>query len=75
MLDQYFGIDMMTPTLRALDTHWIRSQPPPPVVWFNNAQFCAFAQYPDGRRLPTSTSAAVPYCRQLFEEWSRERIS
>lgn len=39
------------------------------------AQFCAFAQYSDGRRLPTSTSAAVPYCRQLFEEWSRERIS
>jgi hypothetical protein len=39
------------------------------------AQFCAFAQYPDGRRLPTSTSAAVPYCRQLFQEWSRERIS
>lgn len=39
------------------------------------AQFCAFAQYSDGRRLPTSTSAAVPYCRQLFEEWSRERVS
>ena len=39
------------------------------------AQFCAFAQYSDGRRLPTSTSAAVPYCRQLFEEWSRARIS
>jgi hypothetical protein len=39
------------------------------------AQFCAFALLPDGRRVTTVTSEAVPYCRELFAEWSRARVS
>jgi hypothetical protein len=39
------------------------------------AQFCAFAVLPDGRRVKTANSANNHYCDELFEEWTRERIS
>jgi hypothetical protein len=39
------------------------------------AQFCAFAVLPDGRRVKTANSANNPYCDELFQEWTRERIS
>jgi hypothetical protein len=39
------------------------------------AQFCAFAELADGRRIKTENSAAVPYCERLFQEWVRERVS
>jgi hypothetical protein len=39
------------------------------------AQFCAFAVLPDGRRVKTANSANNRYCDELFEEWTRERIS
>jgi hypothetical protein len=39
------------------------------------AQFCAFAVLPDGRRVKTANSANNQYCDELFEEWTRERIS
>jgi len=39
------------------------------------AQFCAFAVLADGRKVATRASEGVPYCRRLFAEWGRERIS
>jgi hypothetical protein len=39
------------------------------------AQFCAFAVLPDGRRVKTTNSSNNDYCDELFEEWTRERIS
>jgi hypothetical protein len=39
------------------------------------AQFCAFAVLPDGRRVKTANSTNNSYCDELFEEWTRERIS
>ncbi len=39
------------------------------------AQFCAFAELPDGRRVKTANSINNRYCDELFEEWIRERVS
>lgn len=39
------------------------------------AQFCAFAELPDGRRVKTRNSADIPYCDALFRAWERERLS
>jgi hypothetical protein len=39
------------------------------------AQFCAFAELPDGRRVKTKNSADIPYCDALFRAWERERLS
>lgn len=39
------------------------------------AQFCAFAVLPDGRMVKTANSANNAYCEELFEGWSRERLS
>jgi hypothetical protein len=39
------------------------------------AQFCAFAELADGRRVKTANAANVPYCNELFRRWERERIS
>jgi hypothetical protein len=39
------------------------------------AQFCAFAELEDGRRVKTANSSRDPYCDRLFQEWARERIS
>lgn len=39
------------------------------------AQFCAFAELHNGRRIKTANSANIPYCDQLFVAWARERAS
>lgn len=39
------------------------------------AQFCAFAELPNGRRVKTATSTNDVYCEELFVEWIRERYS
>lgn len=39
------------------------------------AQFCAFAELADGRRVITENSAGNPYCAGLYREWAGERIS
>jgi hypothetical protein len=39
------------------------------------AQFCAFAELADGRRVMTLSSEKVTYCGDLFQAWSEERIS
>jgi hypothetical protein len=39
------------------------------------AQFCAFAELADGRRVKTANAANIPYCDALFRRWERERIS
>jgi hypothetical protein len=39
------------------------------------AQFCAFAELADGRRIETSNSRGIAYCDALFRAWERERIS
>jgi hypothetical protein len=39
------------------------------------AQFCAFAELSDGRRIKTANSANIPYCDELFRAWARQRIS
>jgi hypothetical protein len=39
------------------------------------AQFCAFAELADGRRVMTLSSEKVKYCGDLFQAWSEERIS
>jgi len=39
------------------------------------AQFCAFAELADGRRVKTANSANNPYCDELFRAWARERAS
>jgi hypothetical protein len=39
------------------------------------AQFCAFAILPGGRRVKTTNSANNDYCNELFEEWTRERLT
>ena len=39
------------------------------------AQFCAFAELSDGRRIKTTNSARDRYCEQLYQEWIGERVS
>ena len=39
------------------------------------AQFCAFAELADGRRVLTENSASTPYCERLFRQWAAERVS
>ena len=39
------------------------------------AQFCAFVEMADGRRMKTTRSTNNPYCDELFVEWTRERYS
>jgi hypothetical protein len=39
------------------------------------AQFCAFALLPDGRKVRTALSRAVPYCEAEFESWLAESAS
>jgi hypothetical protein len=39
------------------------------------AQFCAFAELEDGRRIMTQNSAGNRYCDRLYREWAGERIS
>ncbi|HEU5039263.1 MAG TPA: hypothetical protein VFT84_00480 [Gemmatimonadales bacterium] len=39
------------------------------------AQFCAFAELSDGRRVKTENSAHNRYCEQLYQEWAGERVS
>ncbi len=39
------------------------------------AQFCAFAELSDGRRIKTTNSTGIPYCETLFVVWERERYS
>jgi hypothetical protein len=39
------------------------------------AQFCAFAELPNGRRVKTASSTNNNYCEELFVEWIRERYS
>jgi hypothetical protein len=39
------------------------------------AQFCAFAELADGKRVKTLSSEKVEYCDDLFRAWSRQRIS
>lgn len=39
------------------------------------AQFCAFAELEDGRRVMTQNSAGNRYCDRLYREWAGERIS
>jgi hypothetical protein len=39
------------------------------------AQFCAFAELEDGRRVKTENAFNNPYCDRLFRDWADERIS
>ena len=39
------------------------------------AQFCAFAELGDGRRVLTESSINNVYCDRLFREWAAERVS
>lgn len=39
------------------------------------AQFCAFAELTDGRRVKTTNSAGNPYCERLYQGWVRERVT
>jgi hypothetical protein len=39
------------------------------------AQFCAFAELSDGRRVKTTNSADNPYCEQLYQDWIRQRVT
>lgn len=39
------------------------------------AQFCAFAELTDGRRVKTTNSADSPYCERLYQSWIRERVT
>jgi hypothetical protein len=39
------------------------------------AQFCAFAELSDGRRVKSENIATDPYCDRLFRDWAGERIS
>lgn len=39
------------------------------------AQFCAFAELSDGRRVKSESIATDPYCDRLFRDWAGERIS
>lgn len=39
------------------------------------AQFCAFAVLQDGSRVKTENSVNNPYCDELFQTWTRERVS
>jgi hypothetical protein len=39
------------------------------------AQFCAFAELDDGRRVKTENSATSQYCDRLYRDWAGERIS
>ncbi len=39
------------------------------------AQFCAFAELSDGRRVKTTNSAQDRYCERLYQEWVGERVS
>jgi hypothetical protein len=39
------------------------------------AQFCAFAELTDGRRVKTTNSADSPYCDRLYQGWIRERVT
>jgi hypothetical protein len=39
------------------------------------AQFCAFAELADGRRIKTENSRNNPYCERLFQEWTAQRVS
>lgn len=39
------------------------------------AQFCAFAELADGKRVKTENSRDNPYCDRLFREWTSERVS
>ena len=39
------------------------------------AQFCAFAELEDGRRVKTENSSNNPYCERLFRDWAGERVS
>jgi hypothetical protein len=39
------------------------------------AQFCAFAELGDGRRVKTANAANNPYCDRLFRIWEREQLS
>jgi hypothetical protein len=39
------------------------------------AQFCAFAELADGRRVKTVSSEKVKYCDELFRKWSEERTA
>ncbi len=39
------------------------------------AQFCAFIELPDGRRMKTTNSAGNAYCEELYADWARQRYS
>ncbi len=39
------------------------------------AQFCAFAVLVDGRRVQTTSSLKVSYCKELFRRWREERTA
>jgi hypothetical protein len=39
------------------------------------AQFCAFAELGDGRRVLTENSSNNVYCDRLYREWAGERVS
>ena len=39
------------------------------------AQFCAFAELADGRRVKTLSSVKVEYCDELFRKWQEERTA
>lgn len=49
----------------------------PPCTGPNNrptvAQFCAFAELADGRRVKTANTANSEYCDELFRAWERQR--